>query len=54
VGVSEGDLAQTYEKLGDKAKALEFYRQASTATAHNPPAAYTVPVSKKKLSDPIQ
>jgi Flp pilus assembly protein TadD len=43
-------LAQTYEKRGDKEKALEFYRKASTATAHNPPAAYARPLAKKKLS----
>jgi tetratricopeptide (TPR) repeat protein len=43
--------AQTYEKLGDKAKAVEFYRKASAATAHNPPAAYAVPFSKKKLAE---
>jgi tetratricopeptide (TPR) repeat protein len=43
--------AQTYEKLGDKDKALELYRKASSATAHNPPAAYAVPFSKKKLAE---
>jgi Flp pilus assembly protein TadD len=43
-------IAQTYEKLGDKEKAQEFYRKASTATAHNPPAAYARPFAKKKLS----
>jgi tetratricopeptide (TPR) repeat protein len=43
--------AQTYEKLGDKDKAVEFYRKASAATAHNPPAAYAVPFSKKKLAE---
>jgi tetratricopeptide (TPR) repeat protein len=43
--------AQTYEKLGDKDKATEFYRKSSVATAHNPPAAYAVPFSKKKLSE---
>jgi tetratricopeptide (TPR) repeat protein len=43
--------AQTYEKLGDKDKAVEFYRKASAATAHNPPAAYAVPFSKKKISE---
>ncbi len=43
--------AQTYEKLGDKDKALEFYRKASTGTAHNPQAAYAVPFSKKKLAE---
>ena len=43
-------IAETYEKLGDKEKALEFYHKASTATAHNPPAAYARPFAKKKLS----
>ena len=42
-------IAQTYEKLGDKAKATEYYRKASTATSHNPPAAYARPFAKKKL-----
>ena len=41
---------QTYEKLGEKDKAVEYYRKASTASAHNPPAAYAVPLAKKKLS----
>jgi tetratricopeptide (TPR) repeat protein len=43
-------IAQTYEKLGDKAKALDYYQQASKATSHNPPAAYAVPFSRKKIS----
>jgi tetratricopeptide (TPR) repeat protein len=43
--------AQSYEKLGEKDKAVEFYRKASAATAHNPPAAYAVPFSKKKLAE---
>jgi tetratricopeptide (TPR) repeat protein len=43
-------LAQTYEKLGEKDKAMEFYRKASTTSSHNPPAAYAVPFAKKKLS----
>jgi tetratricopeptide (TPR) repeat protein len=46
-------LAQTYENLDDKTKALEFYRKASAATSHNPPAAYAVPLSKKKLAAPL-
>ena len=43
-------IAQTYEKLGDKQKALDYYQQASKATSHNPPAAYAVPFSRKKLA----
>jgi tetratricopeptide (TPR) repeat protein len=43
-------IGQTYEKLGDEEKTLEYYRKASTAIAHNPAAAYAVPLAKKKLS----
>ncbi|MBZ5654858.1 MAG: tetratricopeptide repeat protein [Acidobacteriia bacterium] len=43
-------MGQTYEKLGEKDKALEYYRKASTAISHNPAAAYAVPFAKKKLS----
>ncbi|MGO9641419.1 MAG: tetratricopeptide repeat protein, partial [Candidatus Acidiferrales bacterium] len=43
-------IGQTYEKLGDKDKALEYYRKASTAISHNPPAAHAVPLAKKKIA----
>lgn len=43
-------IAQTYEKLGDKEKAIDLYQKAGSALSHNPPAAYAVPFSKKKLS----
>jgi tetratricopeptide (TPR) repeat protein len=43
-------IGQTYVKLGDKGKAVEYYRKASTAIAHNPAAAYAVPLAKKKLA----
>jgi tetratricopeptide (TPR) repeat protein len=43
-------IGQTYEKLGDKDKALEYYRKASTAIGHNPPAAYAVPFAQKKVA----
>ncbi|MGB2675755.1 MAG: hypothetical protein WAN12_01555 [Candidatus Acidiferrum sp.] len=43
-------LGQTYEKLGEKDKTVEFYSKAATAIVHNPTAAYAVPFSKKKLA----
>ena len=43
-------IGQAYEKTGDKANAIEFYRKAGAAIAHNPPAAYAVPFAKKKLA----
>ena len=43
-------IGQTYEKLGEKDKAIEFYGRASGAFSHNPAAAYAVPFSKKKLA----
>jgi tetratricopeptide (TPR) repeat protein len=43
-------IGQTYEKLGENGKAIEFYRKAAAATAHNPAAAYAVPFSKKRLA----
>jgi tetratricopeptide (TPR) repeat protein len=43
-------IGEIYEKLGDKDKAMEFYRRASRASSHNPPAAYAVPFARKKLS----
>lgn len=43
-------LGQTYEKLGEKEKAIEFYGKAAKAIFHNPPAAYAVPFAKKKLA----
>ena len=42
-------IAQTYEKLGEKEKAMEFYSKAASTTAHNPPAAYARPFAKKKI-----
>lgn len=44
-------LGQTYEKLGEKEKAMECYRKAAATTAHNPPAAFARPFARKKLGD---
>ena len=43
-------IGESYEKLGEKDKATEYYREASTASSHNPPAAYAVPFAKRKLT----
>jgi len=43
-------LAQTYEALGDRARAAEFYRRAAATTAHSVPAAYAQPFAKRKLA----
>ncbi|MBZ5609383.1 MAG: hypothetical protein LAP38_14055 [Acidobacteriia bacterium] len=45
-------LGQTYEKLGDREKALECYRKASVTRAHNPPAAFARPFARRKQADP--
>jgi tetratricopeptide (TPR) repeat protein len=42
-------LGQTYEALGDRARAIEFYRLAAATRAHSVPAAYAQPFAKKKL-----
>ena len=43
-------LGRTQEKLGDKTKAIDYYRKAASAISHNPPAAYAVPFAKKRLA----
>ncbi len=43
-------MAQTYEALGDREHALEFYKKAAATTNHNPAAAYAFRVAKKKLA----
>lgn len=43
-------IGMAQEKLGQKQQALEHYRTAAQATAHNPPAAYAVPFARKKLA----
>jgi tetratricopeptide (TPR) repeat protein len=45
-------LGMTYEKLGQKEKAVECYKKASATTAHNPPAAFAKPFARKKLGQP--
>ncbi len=42
-------LGMTYEKLGEKEKAMECYRKAYAVNSHNPPAAFAKPFARKKL-----
>jgi tetratricopeptide (TPR) repeat protein len=42
-------IARTYEAMGDRDRALEFYRKAAAATAHSVPAAYAQPFARRKL-----
>ncbi len=43
-------IGQTYEKLGDKTQAMDYYRKASGFNGHNPPNAFAHPFAKKKLA----
>jgi tetratricopeptide (TPR) repeat protein len=46
-------LAVTYEKQGKNAEAKALWQKAyDLSTAHNPPAAYTRPVARKKIGAP--
>ncbi len=42
-------LAQAYEKSGDKAQAMEYYRKGLQSSAHNPTNAFARPLAKEKL-----
>jgi len=44
-------IGMTYEKLGDKTRAMEAYRKASETGGHNPPAAFARPYTRKKLAE---
>jgi tetratricopeptide (TPR) repeat protein len=44
-------IAQTYEKLGDKAQAAEYYRRALRSNAHNPTGAYARPLARQRLGE---
>ncbi len=41
-------IAQTYQKLGDGARAQEYYKKALGSKAHNPPNAFAHPLAKRK------
>jgi tetratricopeptide (TPR) repeat protein len=43
-------IAQAYEKMGDKAQAIEYYQRVLASTAHNPTNAFARPIAKQKLA----
>ena len=44
-------IAQSYDKLGDRAKALEYYRKAANTTAHSVPAAFARPFAARAAAE---
>jgi tetratricopeptide (TPR) repeat protein len=42
-------IGMTHEKMGNQEKAMEYYKKAATASAHNPPAAFARPYATKKI-----
>lgn len=44
-------IAQTYEKLGNRDKAREYYTKAAATAAHSVPAAYARPFARARLGD---
>ena len=44
-------LAQSYQKLDDKAHALDYYRKILTINTHNPTNAFARPVAKQEVAD---
>jgi tetratricopeptide (TPR) repeat protein len=42
-------IAQTYEKSGDSAQAMDYYRKVMASNAHNPTNAFARPLARKKL-----
>jgi tetratricopeptide (TPR) repeat protein len=44
-----GLIAQSHEKLGDQAAAMEYYKKVMASTAHNPTNAFARPLARKKL-----
>jgi len=43
-------LAQAYEKSGDRAQALDYYRKVLTINTHNPTNAFARPLAKEKVA----
>ena len=43
-------IAQTYEKMGDKPQAMQYYQRVLASGAHNPTNAFARPIAKQKLA----
>jgi hypothetical protein len=43
-------IARTYEKLGDHAKAMDYYSRSLASQAHNPTVAFSRPLALRKLA----
>ena len=46
-------MAQTYEAMGNREKALEYYGMAANSTAHSVLAAYARPFARRKLEQGV-
>jgi hypothetical protein len=44
-------LAQAYEKSGDKAQAMDYYKKVLTVNVHNPTNAFARPLAEKKVAE---
>lgn len=45
-------MAQCFEKLGDQANAVAYYRKVASVTSHTLPAAFAQPFALRKLKQP--
>jgi tetratricopeptide (TPR) repeat protein len=43
-------LGESYEKLGERSRAMEYYRKVLTSNAHGPTNAFARPLAKQKLA----
>jgi tetratricopeptide (TPR) repeat protein len=44
-------LGESYEKIGDRSQARDYYRKVLASNAHNPTNAFARPLAKKKLAE---
>jgi tetratricopeptide (TPR) repeat protein len=44
-------LGESYEKSGDRSKAMDYYRKVLASNAHNPTNAFARPLANRKLAE---